>query len=167
MTLNLPTWSTLVKEQNFSKTWSKNGWRSRWCRRKLLVSEIDLNQSTVKKTLKAYNELLKKVSAQSVLLCALFHDYSMLGEHIARKLKTLDGMCRTVSLTVSQAPLLRVVDSSLYTFLSRGSWPIFLRSRTSWRDRVDAGQLDTTDFTLRTSWRKNVVLKLKSLLQML
>jgi len=27
-----------------------------------------------------------------------------------------------------------------------------LRSRTSWRDRVDAGQLATTDLTLKTSW---------------
>jgi len=28
------------------------------------------------------------------------------------------------------------------------------QSRTSWRDRVDAGQLGTTDLSLRTSWNQ-------------
>jgi len=40
-----------------------------------------------------------------------------------------------------------------------------IRNRTSWCDRVDAGQLDSTDLTLRTSWcwvcldTKNIILK--------
>jgi len=30
--------------------------------------------------------------------------------------------------------------------------PHFMRSRTAWRDRLDAGQLDATIFTPRTFW---------------
>jgi len=41
----------------------------------------------------------------------------------------------------------KVVDANFYETCGLCTW-----SRTSWCNRVDTGQLDTTDLTLRTSW---------------